>query len=487
MSTMSLSRSVKSPKRDYDSISGVDVQDPQLSLPTPPVSGIKVPPRDSSPDRSNSCSMTDPESTTPSRKHQSPQLPTEPASAFAALNGTPQPPPKKPKLTFAEKEEQRLNKQIKDAEKAAEKAKKEAERKEKTEEKARREAENEVQRLKKETEREEKRRMVEANKAAKEEAKRQKDEEKRRREEEKKKKERSQPKLMNFFGAPTTRRESVSSRESMSPAPGISACDQQIPSRMKETSLYEKQFPPFFVHSDVKLAPYNRFERDQQGLEIVEKTLDSYVVDHRDTEKIRSFDSSALFNMLHTTLRGKQLLSVREIMAEMSGNASKPIDLTTDSQNSQIKRTNFLLSKIPVKFLKFQEDVRPAYIGTYTSRPVTSISRLARNFKRRDLPNTDYDYDSEAEWVEDEDAEDCNSDGDEEEDLDDVDDMDGFLDDVDDDCLNSRRMVVQGDLEPISTGLCWEDCRKRNENMKMGQYRMEIMLGMFSCSMHYFC
>ncbi|RDW84539.1 hypothetical protein BP6252_02129 [Coleophoma cylindrospora] len=478
---MSLSQSTKSPKRDFDSTFGVDPS-PQASLPTPPIS-IKAVPRDNSPARSHTGSMTDPESTTPSRKHEPSQLPSEPVSAFAALNGTPQPPAKKPKLTFAEKEEQKLNKQIRDAEKAAERAKKEADKREKAEEKAKREAENEAQRLKREAEREEKRRTTEANKAAKEEAKRQaneakrqKDEEKMRREEEKKKKERSQPKLMNFFGAPTIRRGSVSSRESMSPAPGASASDQQAPSKAKEISFYEKQFPPFFVHSDVKVAPYNRFERDQQGSESIEKTLDSYVVDHRGTEEVRRFDAVSYFHMLDTTLRGKRSLPVREIMTAMSGNASKPIDLTTDSQNSQIKRTGVLLSKIPVKFLKFQEDVRPPYIGTYTSRPVTSISKLARNFKRRDLPNTNYDYDSEAEWVEDEDAEDCNSDGEEEEDLDDVDDMDGFLDDDNDDGLNSRRIVVQGDLEPVSTGLCWEDHRKCNTNVKMVQYRMEIML-----------
>jgi chromatin assembly factor 1 subunit A len=178
-------------------------------------------------------------------------------------------------------------------------------------------------------------------------------------------------------------------------------------------------------------------------------------------------------------------MPVREIMAEYyTGNSSRPIDLTTDSQNTQIKRTGDLLRKIPLKYLRFQEDVRPPYRGTYTSRPVSGMTRLARNPLRRDLPETNYDYDSEAEWVEDEDeaGEDLKSD-DEDEDVDDGrDDMDGFLDDEADETANSRRLVIQGDLEPISTGLCWEDRSKRSTNVKMMQYRMEVILGIYHSS-----
>jgi chromatin assembly factor 1 subunit A len=174
-------------------------------------------------------------------------------------------------------------------------------------------------------------------------------------------------------------------------------------------------------------------------------------------------------------------MPVREIMAEFEGNASKPIDLTTDSQNSQIKRRQDLLRRVPLKLLHFAEDVRPPYRGTYTSRPVSGMEKLARNPLRRDLPNTNYDYDSEAEWVEDDDAEDCNSDGEEEEGDEDGEDMDGFLDDENDELANAKRAVLPGnDLEPISTGLCWEDSHKRSTNVKMLPYRMEIMIGKFT-------
>jgi chromatin assembly factor 1 subunit A len=148
------------------------------------------------------------------------------------------------------------------------------------------------------------------------------------------------------------------------------------------------------------------------------------------------------------------------------------------------------LRKIPMKFLKFQEDVRPPYRGTYTSRPITGISKLARNPLRRDLPNTDYDYDSEAEWIEDdEDAEELMSEGDNDKEEDDGDeDMDGFLDDENDETAisKSKRSVQMGDLEPISTGLCWEDKKKRNTNVKMIPYRMEIILGSSPFTYSYF-
>lgn len=477
------------------------------SLPTPPISiGTK---REPSPARSSTGSLTSAGTVTPPRAQSPLDVPssttnlTSPsanvnANAFAALNGngTAPPPAKKPKLTFAEKEARRVEKQFREQAKAEEKAKKEAERAVLTEEKARREAEKEAERKRKEVEREEKRLAAEAEKAAKEEKRRRKEEErvkveeeKKRKEEEKRKKERSQLKLGNYFNIPATARQrgaSVESRgrSSMSPAPSSALAVASpapaaatTPSKPEQTP-YEKLFPEFFVKHEVTLAPFSRFERDEKAVESIEKTIDGYVLGNRSRGRQRPFDPSALFHLSDLVPRGKRLRPVREIMTEFySGNASKPIDLTTDSQNSQIKRTGDVLRKIPMKLLQFQEDVRPPYRGTYTSRPVTGMTKLARNPMRRDLPDTNYDYDSEAEWQEDEDAEDLKSEGEEEEEADDDEDMEGFLDDENDETANSRRLVLQGDLEPISTGLCWEDRKKRNTNVKMMAYRMEIILG----------
>ncbi|PMD29604.1 hypothetical protein L207DRAFT_445247 [Hyaloscypha variabilis F] len=458
------------------------------SLPTPPVSiGTK---RDPSPARSTTGSLTDAGTATPSIRGQSPMLGVPPASsAFAALDGNAPPPAKKAKLTFAEKEARRIEKEFKDQQRAEDKARKEAERAAHAEEKARKEAEKEAERKRKDEEREAKRAAQEAEKAAKEEKRRKKEEEKQKAEEEKRKKERSQMKLGNFFNIPATTRPrgaSVDSRgrSSMSPAPSSAlaapspAASASTPSKPEQTP-YERLFLDFFVYEDVTVAPFSRFERDEQGSESIRKSIDGYILGSRSPGRQRSFDAQSLFHLSTVVPRGKRLMPVREIMSELyTGNASKPIDLTTDSQNSQIKRTGDLLKKIPMKLLHFQEDVRPPYRGTYTSRPVTGMTRLARNPMRRDLPDTNYDYDSEAEWQEDEgeDAEDLKSEGDEDEELDDDEDMDGFLDDENDETANSRRLVLQGDLEPVSTGLCWEDRKKRNTNVKMLPYRMEVIL-----------
>ena len=252
------------------------------------------------------------------------------------------------------------------------------------------------------------------------------------------------------------------------------------PSNYQRRHHTEKAFPDFFMYDNVTMAPINRFERDEEASASLDRMVDSYILGNRSPNRQRVFDAASLFHLSGhgNVTRGKRFLPVKEIMANFSGESSRPIDLTTDSQNTQIKRTKDLLGRIPLKFLKFHEDVRPPYRGTYTSRPVNGMAKLARNPLRRDLPDMNYDYDSEAEWVEDEDAEDLNSEGDEDEDLgEDGEDMDGFLDDENDETANSKRLVLQGDLEPISTGLCWEDPRKRNTNVKLMPYRMEIILG----------
>jgi chromatin assembly factor 1 subunit A len=494
-----------------------DKQEPASeSLPTPPVSiGTK---REPSPTRSTTGSFTDAGTTTPSRRGQSPMLGVPSTSstlaspsAFVALNGNAPPPPKKVKLSFAEKEARRIEKEFKDRQKAEEKARKEAERQTQAEEKARKEArkeaerqahaeekarkeaEREAERKKRDSEREEKRAAQEAEKAAKEEKRRKREEEKQKAEEEKRKKERNQMKLGNFFNIPATTRPRGSSvdsrgRSSLSPAPqnsnsslsaAVASPAATTPSK-PELSTYEKLFPAFFIQNGVTVAPISRFERDEDALGSIQSTIDSYILGNRSPGRQRSFEANTLFHLSSHDImpRGKRYMPVKEIMMEFySGNASKPIDLTTDSQNTQIKRMGDLLRKIPMKFLQFREDVRPPYRGTYTSRPVSGMTKLARNPLRKDLPNTDYDYDSEAEWIEDEDAEDLKSEGDEDEEVDDDEDMDGFLDDENDETANSRRLVLQGDLEPISTGLCWEDRKKRNSNVKMIPYRMEVILG----------
>ncbi len=455
--------------------------------------------RASSPARSSTGSLSDAGTSTPVGLRPSP------TTAFAALDGIVQPPKKRAKLTFAEKEEQRILKAVRDQEKAEERAQRELEKKAKEEDKARRDAEKEAERKRRDADREEKRLVKEAERAEKEEKrlareaekaekdkekkakddeKRRKEEEKQRIEEEKKKKERSQPKLNVFFKKPTTSPTDVGPRKSPSPAPGAvipssSISTTKSPCKFDNVPEYQKRFPPFFVQSNVKVAPFTQFGRDEHALNVLRDTIDSYIHGQRSSEKRRPFDPVRLFNLSHIDCkpRGKKITPVREIMSQILGNAKRPIDLTTDSQNVQIKNTRNLLRRVPYKILSFAEDVRPPYKGTYTSKPISSMRRMARNPTRRDLPNVNYDYDSEAEW-EDDDGEDVESDCNDDEEIGDGgEDLEEFLDDAEAESLNARKLVMQGDLEPKFSGLCWEDQKRRGPNVKMYRYLMEIISG----------
>ncbi|KAG9244742.1 chromatin assembly factor 1 subunit A-domain-containing protein [Calycina marina] len=458
--------------------------------------------------RSSSASLSDIQSRTPSLGADSP-MPATPSHLMSsttsampdmpAINCAPPITVKRRKLTFKEKEDERIIKQIKDAEKQqkeaareadrqkreADKAAKEAEKKNREADKAvkeskrkKKEVEKEIERKKREVEKEEKRLAVEAERAAKAEIRRKKEEEKQLAEEKKKKEERKQKPIMSFFGktAVSPGSKSIVKGRSESPSPAVAATASDTPSK-PENLPYDTLFPPFFRKEDVSLAPYNRFERDEEGSAAIQALIDGYINGGRSLDQQTPFDAWSLFHMQtrDTLPRGKQCTPVREIMAQFSGKLLRPIDLTTGSQNTQFKRTSDQLKKVPMKYLKFQEDVRPPYRGTYTSRPVNGMAKLARNPLRRDLPDTNYDYDSEAEWVEEEGDEDIDSDGEDDEVDEDGDDMEGFLDD-EGDVMNSKRMIIQGDMEPISTGLCWEDQNKRNTNLKMVAYRMEVIL-----------
>ena len=161
-----------------------------------------------------------------------------------------------------------------------------------------------------------------------------------------------------------------------------------------------------------------------------------------------------------------------------------PIDLTKANPKKAAQNPIDRLKTVPTKFLKFAEDVRPPYIGTYTkSLEDRSVARLSRNPFARALPSTNYDYDSEAEWEEPEEGEDLDSEGEEEADDDDAEDMEGFLDDADPDEVKKRRPII-GNLEPSCTGLCWEDSQTNvhrpilaGQSLDLSPFRLDILLG----------
>ncbi len=433
-----------------------------------------------------------------------PELPQEHRNAFSALTGIPEPPKKKQKLTFAEQEDRRIKKEIaaaektherekrekerrdKEAEREAERRKKEAERQakeaEKETERKKKEAEKqakEEEKKKKEAEREEKRLLKEAEHAKKEEQRKTKEGEKAKAEEEKRKKERNQPKLMSFFAKPkAVAKESLPDR-SGSPEKSREKAERKD----KEKEEYEKLWPPFFVQNNVALAQPPG-QRDEAATNKVEDDLDLYLSGKKRCELERPLQCTDLFNMpsICFARRGKKPTPVKHIMEELlgTGGSARPIDLTTESYNRKLKAAREALSKVPYKILKFAEDVRPPYTGTWTRIPAESLEKLARRpFGRYQGTHLDYGYDSEAEWEPPgEDEEDLGSE-DEEEEVDEQDDFDGFLDDADDELTKSRKlaMQMQGDLEPKSTGLCFQDEQGRVSNILVSHFKMGIING----------
>ncbi|KXX76543.1 Chromatin assembly factor 1 subunit rlf2 [Madurella mycetomatis] len=345
------------------------------------------------------------------------------------------------------------------------------ERKAKLEAEEARKKEREAERERKRREREEAEKQKSEQKAAKVADKERK---KREKEEEEAKKARSQMKLTSMFKtAPVTPKKETSSLKTLNGAETARA-GSSADAAPRETSLYEQMFKPFFVKEHVRLAP-NPFEIDEETRAAKTKILDEYVEGKRGEAPLR-FNPLEALQIPYSGRRGRVYPSVRKIMAEFHGITSNaPIDLTTESQNAQILHTREALKSVPVKSIKFREDVRPPYIGTISGLPpgVPSLRKLARKPISRDLLPLNYDYDSEAEWQE-EDGEDVDDLDDEEDEADNDEDMADFLDDSED--VGPARMVFSGGIEPESSGLCWENRKRFNTQPQMQKYRMEFIL-----------
>ncbi|GAB1314214.1 Chromatin assembly factor 1 subunit A-domain-containing protein [Madurella fahalii] len=345
------------------------------------------------------------------------------------------------------------------------------ERKAKVEADEARKKEREAEREKKRREKEEAEKQKAEQKAAKAADKERK---KREKEEEEAKKARSQMKLTSMFKtAPVTPKKETPSLKTLN-GDEATAAGASTDAAPKETSLYEQMFKPFFVKEHVRLAK-NLFEMDEETRAAKTKILDEYVEGKRGEAPLR-FSPLDTLQIPYSGRRGRVYPSVRKIMAEFHGVTSNtPIDLTTESQNAQILHTREALRLVPVKSIKFREDVRPPYIGTISGLPpgVTSLRKLARKPTSRDLLPLNYDYDSEAEWQE-EDGEDVDDLDDEEDEADNDEDMADFLDDSED--VGPARMVFSGGMEPESSGLCWESRNRFNTQPKMFKYRMEYIL-----------
>ncbi|KAL8789340.1 MAG: hypothetical protein Q9195_006867 [Heterodermia aff. obscurata] len=428
---------------------------------------------------------------------------------FPIANTSIENPSKRQKLTFAEKKARRLEKEAEMRQKAEIRARKDEEKqlrdRQRVEEKALKEEKRQAVLI----EREEKRKAREEQDRVKEQEKKLREEEKKLKEEEKNKKERSQLRLNAFFKQPAVSQQEPSGspvRETASPlgsrrgsissvhAPDVMSRDRSVPTTpQKPLPVYEKVFPAFFLHSHTTLAPWNRFERDEEALGYICSRLDSSLCPPTEAlEESKNQDlSTQLADLLQIsvkkTRRPRQPSpTVRDIIAQIQGTSYNPVDLTTSTSHcSKAVQTPLeLLHSIPMKSLKFVEDVRPPYIGTCTQLPPgVTAAKLGRNPFGRKVSSLDYDYDSEAEWEAPGEGEDLDSECDDDlEEDDDGEDMKDFV--VDESATEvKRRIPILVNTEHTSTGICWEDPQGRSRTaigddapaVDMNQYKLEML------------
>lgn len=401
-------------------------------------------------------------------------------TSSAPVASTSGPPPKKRrKLTPAEKEAQAAEKARKDRVKAEEKARKEVENAEK---KARKDEEKARKDEEKRTKDEEKRKKAEEREAEK----RVKELEAERKVQEKMKKERNQMRLGAFFQKPATpakesgdfqddetpynraRRKSWSLepfdavkdqiRRSESPCKGAAQplSTEATPAK-PVVSDYKRYFLPFELQTHTTMPHSGPLRDPEQVQELFDLDLDDASLPEKyDLGIVESYvNLEHHFADFRDGERGRDFTSVRKLWDRLQGSIQEPIDLTDDDPPLNVIDE---MQEIPRRYIEFGEDVRPAYFGTYTKiRASRSSRKVSRNPFERVRPDTDYDYDSEAEWVEPEEGEELLDEEDNEaESVGDANEFDEFLDDEEDE-PKKKRKLIPADLEPVSTGLYWED------------------------------
>ncbi|EXJ91844.1 hypothetical protein A1O3_00394 [Capronia epimyces CBS 606.96] len=360
------------------------------------------------------------------------------------------------KLTFAERE-------VANALKRQEKEEKERAKAEREKLKAEAQAKREEEKKRKDEEKEAARKAREEKQKQKDALKQQKEAEKERKAQEARKKERAQPRIGAFFGRPTAAStppassddaSAGTSRRSSIASIDMEPCLTEIKTSKPPNTEFRNWILPFFVNEHMELAPFNRFHSHTNPFNDEQVRLNQQITPEQ------------IGTRFPKRRRMKRIKPVKKIVEEMNAATDAPVDSDRPTDD---------LAGIPYKYFFFREDVRPAYQGTYT-RAVSprSARKIARNPSYRGLPDTDYDYDSEAEWQEPEEGDDDLMDEDEKSEDDDSDeDMDDFLDNEGE---MVKRQALVGDMEPKSSGLCWEGADHRAENgFDLSRYRMDVL------------
>ncbi|KAK6356815.1 chromatin assembly factor-I (CAF-I) p90 subunit [Orbilia javanica] len=432
---------------------------------------------------------------------------------------------KRAKLTPAEKaekekekEEKKREKEEREKERAKIKAEKEEQKRLKDEEKVKKDLEKAKKDLEKaadKAKRDEEKAKRDEEKAKRDVEKAKKEEEKAKKEEEKQKKDRAQLRMDSFFMRKAPAASTLASastapplaaaplktndNHSVQPPPGATATDVDMldgPVNRDNKSDYTKAFQPFFVRPGVKLAPSTKaygLNVVEDGCQVMDKVLfkvtpgssdemdidgqpyaDNCIVDSTIPDKPSKSEFKVLFGFQPSKWKkgGIPKLSTKQILAGLNSSPVPDIFGTRKADNIDYVAE---LQKLPRKILKYAEDVRPAYRGTYTRVPTSSGLRKGRNPFQKSLPGVEYDYDSEAEWVQepDDDGEDIMSEEDEDPmETGSADEMDDFLDDEED--TIKKRINVAGPLIPAASGLIWDgECPQSDELM---QYKIGVLI-----------
>lgn len=284
----------------------------------------------------------------------------------------------------------------------------EEEKLKKEEERRKRDEAKRLQKVKEKQEREEeKRRREEAKRLQREEEKRKREEEKLKREEEKRlqqeAKEKSQLRIGNFF----TKKVSL----------------------LKQTahqSDYEKHFLPFYTRGNVVLSSFLNLSKDD--LEASKRKIDGELTKVSVGDEIEDTNDE---NSILQWLKSRKVKRGHHIQYQ----AVTLLQQMT-SQEKTDQELEILLSMIPQKYIKFYENVRPPYIGTYSKDVILPVE----NPFFTEGTGYNYEYDSDLEWANEEEndegggVEDLESGEDEDDDEEDEaseDEFEGFLDNED--------------------------------------------------------
>lgn len=283
------------------------------------------------------------------------------------------------------KEEGRLNKEFKKQQDALQREQKKQEEKERKEQ---------GRLLKKQLLEEERAKRREEKKRKLEEENKKKEDEKRRKDE------RSQMRISSFFSV------SLDSAPSLEPIESLKGSLDREEVRFK---AYDADFLPFFQKKNVVMAPTDRLR--QEDLEKRKKEFQIGLESGSRSTAGEIFDIVSEQPCLNYTT-SQQLVEA--------------LNSSSLTENTVVQ----LFKKLPpIKYLRFYENSKPPYVGTWCSEEHLKVALTPANPLDTSLTSYDYGYDSDLDWQEEGEGDDIDDleDGEEEEE-DGDDDMDDFVD-----------------------------------------------------------